>query len=733
MTAKHYPKSAHLERETSKSTAAYVSWDGKMGEDVKAMAQFSEAVSEFTGFQRSQGRWNQDLSNLQTNVSGRPGLSKSDYYAFRPEEAPAGNYKGMMCDAEKAYQNTGLIRNVIDLMADFACQGIRLVHPNQRIEKFVQNWFARVNGKDRSERFLNNLYRTGNVVVRKQTAKIKVKSKESLYKSVAADNIEIQQQTVKKNEIPWKYNFINPAIVEVVGGQLASFSTNPRYGVKLPRNLARLINSPKTEEERALVKELPDEVKQAAKTNKLVIIPSDKVSTYYYKKDDWQAWAFPMIYSIMDDIVVLDKLRLADMAALDGAISNIRIFKIGSLEHKIVPTKVAAAKLSEVLQSNVGGGTMDLIWGPDIELIESKTTVHQFLGEEKYRPHLNAIYAGLGIPPTLTGTAGASGTTNNLISLKTLITRLEYGRDQLKRFWEKEIAEVQKAMGFRFPAKVEFAHANLGDEVAEKALLIQLADRNIVSDERIQHIFGGDPDLEKIRLNRENRNRKDGKMVPKSGPFYDPQFGDSLKKMALQQDQLTPGEVGLREDSPLRDMRVYPRKDNEKLNMERQAELMPKPAPGGTGGPDPKKKGEPQQGRPMNSKDTKKRKEKRFVPKTKASVEIWAHYVQTAIAEFLDPLILKMYGKKDKRSLTHKEMDHAEQLKFGVLCNLAPLQRVDEQDIEQALNYNIPADAYKMYTSWSKDISQEVDRALTLDELKRIQTSVYTEYKESGV
>ena len=44
---------------------------------------------------------------------------------------------------------------------------------------------------------------------------------------------------------------------------------------------------------------------------------------------------------------------------------------------------------------------MDLVWGPDIELLESKTNVHQFLGEAKYTPHLNSVYAGLGIPPTL--------------------------------------------------------------------------------------------------------------------------------------------------------------------------------------------------------------------------------------------------------------------------------------------------------------------------------------------
>ena len=266
-----------------------------------------------------------------------------------------------------------------------------------------------------------------------------------------------------------------------------------------------------------------------------------------------------MVYSIMDDITVIEKLKLADMAALDGAISNIRIFKLGSLEHKIAPTKAAASKLAQILGNNVGGGTMDLVWGPDIELLESKTNVHQFLGEAKYTPHLNSVYAGLGIPPTLTGTYGAAGTTNNFISLKTLTQRLEYGRDVLRSFWENEIEIIQKAMGFTKPAKIEFDRMDLSNEESEKALLIQLADRNLVSDELLQSRFGFDPEMEKVRINREQKDRKTDKMVKKTSPWHDPQPENSLKKIALQSGIASPSEVGLQLD---------PKKEGEKTHLE---------------------------------------------------------------------------------------------------------------------------------------------------------------------
>ena len=34
-----------------------------------------------------------------------------------------------------------------------------------------------------------------------------------------------------------------------------------------------------------------------------------------YKKDDWQVWADPMTYACFDDLILYEKLKLADKAA----------------------------------------------------------------------------------------------------------------------------------------------------------------------------------------------------------------------------------------------------------------------------------------------------------------------------------------------------------------------------------------------------------------------------------
>lgn len=181
-----------------------------------------------------------------------------------------------------------------------------------------------------------------------------------------------------------------------------------------------------------------------------------------------------MLYCVLDDIALLRKLKLADISALDGAITNISLFRLGSLEHKIAQSAAAAAKLAEILSSHTGAGTMDLIWGADIDMIESKTQVHNFLGKTKYEPTIEAINGGLGIPQTLSGAAGSNGgTTNNFLSLKTLTERLQYGRDRLVEFWEKELIKLQRGLGLKTPPKLEFDLMTLADEAAMKALFIQ--------------------------------------------------------------------------------------------------------------------------------------------------------------------------------------------------------------------------------------------------------------------
>jgi hypothetical protein len=665
----------------------------------QAIQQFSENVDAYSGVSKSQGSTYRNFTDLEPNRTVRPEFTQRDYYAFRPNETVPSQQRRAIKMCMDAYEKVGIIRNIIDLMGDFGSQGIEIVHQNKSVEKFYQQWFKNVNGKERSERFLNNLYKTGNVITYRSYAKV-TPQLEKYMKSLAAD-IKVEVPNMKTNEIPWRYNFFNPLTVKMKDGQLSIFMGAPAYTINLGTFFDRFTDGDVPND---IINSLPENIKQALKDGKKdVILDTDRVSVFHYKKDDWQQWANPMIYAILDDIIMLEKMRLADLSALDGAISNIRLWTLGNLEYKILPNKAAINKLRDVLASNVGGGTMELVWGPELTFKESSSEVYKFLGSEKYTAVLNSIYAGLGVPPTLTGMAtNGGGFTNNFISLKTLVERLQYGRDLLTKFWEKEIEIVRQAMGFRHKAFVQFDQMSLSDEAAEKNLLIQLADRDIISQETLLQRFKEIPQIEKIRLQREVEDRNDDKNPKKASPYHTPQHKEDLEKIALQSGKVLPSDVGIKSSVP-KDLLIPPKA----------------PSPAGGNGLPPSQKPSSPNGRPPLSKDTDVRKKRVDTPKSKpgvAELVVWAEEAWDSISEILNDAFLNHKNKKNLRQLTKSDVNDLEQLKLDVLTNIDLLTKVDADSIHKVLASKKTTPTIFKNALASNDISLE---SMNIDKYRR--------------
>ncbi len=693
----------------------------------KQLAQ--KALLAYRGKYQAQGM-RDTWKNIAPHISVREEFTRGDYEYFRPSEAISNRQQELISYCMEAYRKIGIVRNVIDLMGDFGSQGITLNHPNPRIQDFYRKWFNKVKGKDRSERFLNLLYRCGNVIARRRVATIGPLGNQrftALGDKVPTDGTMPEKLTVKAGDIPFRYTFLNPLTLQPIGESLAQFIGCVGYALKLPPKLVNTINYPKNAIEKSLVESLPTDVIAAAKSaTKLLPLNNRQLLSYFYKKDDWQIWADPMIRAILDDLLLLEKMKLADLAALDGVISQIRIWKLGHLndahpEASFFPTAGAISKLNDILLSNPGGGVFDLIWGPDIELEISETNVHQFLGQEKYAPTLNSIYEGLGVPPTLTGSSNGGGMTNNNISLKTMIQRLEYGRAILVDFWSGEIELVRQAMGFRLPATVSFDRMILSDEVAEKALLVQLADRNLISVEALQKRMGEIPELEKIRMRREMKEQDDDLMAPKVGPFQpDKQF--ELIRAALTRGFITPKQSG--------------------IDVKEEFEVPPfvlqvKKSANTGGGNDPNVNGgQPQQGRPRNSKDKSQRKAR--TPKALGedldetawffTRLTWAKQAQKEIADLLQPALLSVLHKDNLRQLTDAEAAYLEDIKFAALAKTAPFSKISEKSVYIMLegDMSIPKDYQSMALSLVKSAADKLNRTLVLDEIRQIQAVAYS-------
>ena len=649
----------------------YRSWESE-SQKQEAYAQTNDNVEAYDGIQKSvaYGRRTSYI-DVEPNRSVRTSFLREDYDNFRPGEHISNHQKRIIKMCMQAYDKVGIVRNVIDLMSDFAAQGLTIVHPNKNVEKFYRKWFNNVGGVDRSERFLNYLYRCGNVVVKRRNAKLNKDKERELMRSSAAD-VEIENTKVKRREIPWIYDFLNPVAVDVVdyGAQAVG---KPEFVLNISKytyeSLIKSSNSNKT-----VFKTLPNDLqKRLSNGDRKIPLDRDSVSFYHYKKDDWLLWANPMIYAILDDIIMLEKMKLADLAALDGAISNVRLWTIGDLDHKIIPTKAAINKLRDILASNVGGGTMDLVWGPELKFTESQSQVYRFLGSEKYQPVLTSIYAGLGIPPTLTGAATSGGYTNNYVSLKTLIERLEYGREILAQFWKKEIEIVRKAMGFRLPAEIHFDSIVLSDEAAQKQLLIQLADRDIISNETLLERFREMPNIEKVRVRREEKDRRNDVIPDKASPYHKPQHRDEIAKIALNKDILS--------NDYLENMGL-PTGDDK---------VEDEPSVDSISGPEENQNEQQLPGRPMLSRDSEPRKQKRVLPRSgePTTAMLWAIEAQNKIADIVNPIALEHFEKSNVRSLTKAEVSQLNHLKTLVFANLKLNSDINENMVKSIIDSSV--------------------------------------------
>lgn len=697
----------------------YITWTNDQERSI-AIKQFSNAIDEFRIIEKTGASNNlRSFIDIDTNLTARTEFTRKDYEYFRPSDAlpNLNDQKAVISFCMSAYDKVGIVRNVIDLMSDFACQGIELVHRSPTIQNFYKQWFRKVSGKERSERFLNHFYRMGNVVVKRQTGKFNESDIDRLRKTVAEVDIDVEWMPLpEKNEVAARYVFLNPLTLDVIGKELAAFTGKVAYVLRIPPGLISKISYPKPEEQE-LISLLSPEIINAVKSG-INVIPLDpnKVSVYFYKKDDWQIWSNPMTSSILQDLIILQKMKLMDIAAADTAISSVRLWRLGSLEEKIFPTKQTVAKLANLIMNNVGGGSYDLIWGPELDFKESSSNAFQFLGPEKYVAVYNAIYQGLGVPPSLTGQTDKSGFTNNALALKTLIDRLEYGRTILRSFWEKEIELVRQAMGFRFPAELRFEHMTLSDQAAEKALLVQLVDRDLISMETLIERFGENPLIEKARMVREKKQRKSNKIPKKASPWHNPQQDFDFKKIFTQLGVITPSELGLE---------LEDRKEGEKTKQEQLNEIAEKRNVQAT----KNNRGIPQQGRPKNSRDKQQRKQKRVLPRSSASAAmIWAKTAQEQISKIILPGFMKEYDKTAVKQFTAKQFKDFESIKAAILYDLEPFVEINDELVYNILVKNgglSNKECFAFYSSFTKAFIEEFGREPTVDEDRQLKCIVY--------
>ena len=144
-------------------------------------------------------------------------------------------------------------------------------------------------------------------------------------------------------------------------------------------------------------------------------------------------------------------------------------------------------------------------------------------------------------------------------------------------------------------------------------------------------------------------------------------------------------------------------------------------------------KGRPEDGRPKNSKDKQKRKQRAVKPRETVNssefvvTSLWAHEAQSKISDIINPAILAHYEKASLRSLTKSEVEQLEHLKLCILCGMQPFIEVTPEIVSDLLSRPISVDAStsKLLAGLKEDFLNKNGRQPNIDEVRRINVSCY--------
>jgi len=425
--------------------------------------------------------------------------------------------KQRIAACREAYENSGIIGNAIDLMVDFALEGFDIVHPNSVIQNFYKAWADRVHLELIAGQILKSYFRDGNVPILSFRGRIKAREFNKLKKAVAnkseGANLFLEENDDGAKIIPYAYHILDVLNIEKRGSELLG---NVVYEYRISTEDLSPLREPKTIKDNTAIEQLKtaigdDGFTHLSETGHLKINPN-RLIMLYYKKDDYRAWANPMFWRIISDVQFKKLLRDMDISVCESVMNTLTIIGLGDTKSGFPATGDMFKKIASLLKTPTKSKT--IIWNDLIKIIAEYPPIDKILGKAKYDQVDADIRAGLGIAEVVLNGQG-NNYANSFLSVKTLLERLESGRNHLLAWLEMEVRNVAKAMGFKQPAWFKMHHMSLRDENAEKQLMLELVDRGMVSYETCVERFGENFQIEIERMKQEdNFRRKNEKRFP---------------------------------------------------------------------------------------------------------------------------------------------------------------------------------------------------------------------------
>ena len=439
---------------------------------------------------------------------------------------------------QKAYYNFSVFRNTIDLMTEFSVSDLYYTGGSRKSREFFETLFKRINIDDLQSRFFREYYRSGNVFIYRFNAKMD-----------KSDALKLNQtfglaQAAEELEIPAKYIILNPSDIQLQGS--ISFSTGVYYKVITDYEL-QILRHPQTEEQQEVFDSLPEETKKLINETKnvgmsAVTLPLDtnRLVAVFYKKQDYEPFAVPMGYPVLEDINWKEEMKQMDMAVARTTNQAILLITMGAKPQDGGVNQKNLMAMQKLFENESVGRVLISDYTTDAKFVIPD--IGNILDPKKYDVVNQDIQMGLN-NILLSDEKFA----NTSIKVQVFMERLKQSRRVfLENFLMPEIRRISKEMGFKNYPTAHFEDVDLKDTSVYSRIYSRLIELGVLTpEEGIQAIESGRfPTLEESLESQKKfqEYKKEGLYEPIIGGAKMPQMTGrpAGSKKPKEEDKKTP-------------------------------------------------------------------------------------------------------------------------------------------------------------------------------------------------
>jgi hypothetical protein len=412
---------------------------------------------------------------------------------------------------QKAYANVAVFRNAVDVMSEFANTEIYLEGGTKKSREFFQQFFKRINLQNLKDQYFREYYRSGNIFVYRFDGEFNVEDYARLMNQVGSIN-------PSANKIPVKYVLLNP--FDIVSKRATTFNVGAYEKVLSEYELSRLQN-PSTEEDQLIYDSLDPEMKKLIKDGsyytdgiKIELDPK-RLSFSFYKKQDYEPFAIPFGYPVLEDINAKLELKKMDQAITRTVENVILLITMGAEPEKGGVNANNINAMQHLFKNESVGRVLISDYTTKADFVIPD--LNKVLGPAKYQILNDDIKQGL-----QNIVVGDEKYNSTQVKAQIFIDRLKEARSCfLNDFLQKEIKRIANTLGFKSYPTATMKDIDMRDETQLMRVSTRLMELGILTPQQGMEMFhnGKFPNAEDIAPAQSTfiEQRKEG--------FYNPIVG----------------------------------------------------------------------------------------------------------------------------------------------------------------------------------------------------------------